>query len=72
MSFASQNFARCFTDPVATVAPHERSVIQVELQQIEIAMANCPAQEKIATEAAVDAFDQRAGAMRGGKRVGHE
>src|ERR1019366_2313350 len=58
---AGQQLGRTFVNALETFATQKAAMVEEELQQVQIARADLPAQEKVASQPAVDVFDDRTG-----------
>src|ERR1022692_547549 len=62
VSLAGQQLGRAFVYAFRVFTAQKAAMVQEELQQLQIARANFPTQEKITAQPAVDVFDDRTGA----------
>ena len=67
MGLAGEQLGRGFADALRAIATNQTAMIQKESQQVEVAMTNVAAQEKVIAQATVDIFDDGTGA----RRLGH-
>ena len=68
MGFAVQQFAWALADAFGPIASKVSTVIEEESQQVEIFVANMPAQEKVVSQAAVKVLYYRTST----RRFGHD
>ena len=62
MGLADEQFCRGFADAFRLFATNQTAMVQEESQQVEVAVADVAAQEKVITQATVDVFDDGTGA----------
>src|SRR5580658_6096394 len=62
VGLASQQLGRTLVNALGMFAAQKAAMIEEELQQLQIARAHVPTQEKIAAQSAVDVLDDRTGA----------
>ena len=66
---ARQEFRGALADALVPVAPHEPMVVQEEPQQVQIGLADVPAQEEVVPQAAIEVLWPRWLCPAVGKRI---